>query len=197
MRPNNHPQKDDRIAVDPIRRIEDIQAISKLLSDSPRDHLLFTLGINNGLRAVDLLRLTVKDVKGLKPGEFIPIKESKTGKTNILMVNKAVHKSLQNYLLKTNPKDTDYLFKSRKGDGPLQSQAVSKMVKAWTRAINLQGNYGAHTLRKTFGYIQRTVYGVGFEILCKRYNHSSPSITMRYLGIQDKEVGAILMHDIC
>jgi hypothetical protein len=49
-------------------------------------------------------------------------------------------------------------------------------------------NYGAHSLRKTWGYIQRTVYGVGFEILCKRFNHSSPAITMRYLGIEDKEV---------
>lgn len=196
MRPNNHPKKDDRIAVDPIRRIEDIQAISKMLSTSPRDHLLFTLGINNGLRAADILRLTVKDVKNLKIGESISIKESKTGKTNILMVNKAIYKSLQNYLLKTSPKDSDHLFKSRKGDGPLQSQAVSKMVKTWTGAINLQGSYGAHTLRKTFGYIQRTVHGVGFEILCKRYNHSSPAITMRYLGIQDKELENILLNEI-
>jgi len=196
MRPNNHPKKNDRIAVDPIRRIEDIQAISKMLSDSPRDHLLFTLGINNGLRAVDILRLTVKDLKHLKPGQFISIKESKTGKTNILMVNKAVFKSLQEYLSRVNPGDDDFLFKSRKGDGPLQSQAVSKLVKTWTQAINLQGNYGAHTLRKTFGYIQRTVHGVGFEILCKRYNHSSPAITMRYLGIQDKELEGILLNEI-
>jgi integrase len=197
MKPNTHPPKRDRIAVDPIRKREDIRAISRLISDSPRDHLLFTMGINNGLRAADLLRLTVQDVKHLKVGESISIKESKTGKTNIVMVNRAVYKSLQNYLSKETPKDSDYLFKSRKGKGPLQSQAVSKMVKKWTRAINLRGNYGAHTLRKTFGYIQRTVHGVGFEILCKRYNHSSPSITMRYLGIQDKEVGDILMHDIC
>ena len=178
MKPNNnHPDKGSCIIVEPIRRREDIQAISKMLAHSPRDHLLFTLGINNGLRVVDILRLTVKDMKHLKPGQYISIKESKTGKTNVLMVNKTVYKSLQAYLSKTNPKDSDYLFKSRKGDGPLQSQAVSKMVKTWTRAINLQGNYGAHTLRKTFGYIQRTVHGVGFDLLCKRYNHSSPAIT--------------------
>lgn len=196
MKPNNHPQKGASITVDPIRRREDIQAISKLISDSPRDHLLFTLGINNGLRVVDLLRLTVKDVKNLKIGELIPIKETKTGKINILMINKSAYKSLQNYLSKTSPKDSDFLFNSRKGNKPLQSQAVSKLIKKWTRAVNLQGYYGAHTLRKTFGYIQRTEFGVGFEILCRRYNHSSPSITMRYLGIQDKEVGAILLHDI-
>ena len=196
MKKNNHPKKGDRIAVDPIRRLEDIQAISKMLSDSPRDHLLFTMGINNGLRVIDLLRLTVKDVKDLKPGDTITIRESKTGKDNILMVNKTIYKSLQNYLRQLAPDDNDFLFKSRKGNGPLGSQAASKLVKKWTGAINLRGNYGAHTLRKTFGYIQRTVYGVGFEVLCKRYNHSSPSITMRYLGIHDKEVGSILMNEI-
>jgi integrase len=64
------------------------------------------------------------------------------------------------------------------------------------KAINLKGNYGAHSLRKTWGYIQRTIHGVGFEIIAKRFNHSNPAVTMRYLGIQDKEVHNILMTDI-
>jgi integrase len=154
------------------------------------------IGINNGLRAGDLIKLKVKDVKGMKVGDTLSIKESKTGKTNFLIINKIVFKALKNYLDNVNPDEDDYLFPSRKGNSHIQSQAVSKMVKKWTKAINLRGNYGAHTLRKTFGYIQRTVHGVGFEILCKRYNHSSPSITMRYLGIENKEVYNILMNEI-
>ena len=193
---HHHPKKGDNITVEPIRRIEDIKSISKLLSDSPRNHLLFTMGINNGLRVGDLLKLKVKAVRNLKIGDTLNIKESKTGKDNILVVNKAVHKSLKNYLEKVQPRNSDYLFASRKGNSHLQSQAVSKLVKRWTRAINLKGNYGAHTLRKTWGYIQRTVHGVGFEIICKRYNHSSPAITMRYLGIQDREVHNTLMNEI-
>ncbi|MFN2344045.1 MAG: site-specific integrase, partial [Desulfonatronovibrio sp.] len=74
--------------------------------------------------------------------------------------------------------------------------AANRLVKAWCRAINLRGNYGTHSLRKTFGYIQRIKYGVGFEVLCKRFNHSSPAVTMRYLGIEDKEVNGILMNEI-
>jgi hypothetical protein len=70
------------------------------------------------------------------------------------------------------------------------------MVRSWAEAINLKGQYGAHTLRKTFGYHQRVTFGAGFEILCKRYNHSSPAITMRYIGIEDKEVCELLMNEV-
>jgi len=192
----NHPKEGEKIAVDPIRRTKDIDAISKITKDNPRNHLLWLMGINNGLRACDLIRVKVKDVKGLKVGDTLSIKESKTGKTNFLVINKNVFKALKNYLETVKPDDDEFLFPSRKGNSHIQSQAVSKLVKKWTKAINLKGNYGAHTLRKTFGYIQRTVYGVGFELLCKRYNHSSPSITMRYLGIEDKEVKGILMNEI-
>jgi len=192
----NHPKKGDRITVEPIRKIDDIKAISKLTADNPRDHLLFIMGINNGLRAGDLIRLKAKDVKYLKVGDTLTIKEGKTGKDNILVINKTVHKALRNYLESVQPDDQAFIFASRKGNSHIKSQAVSKLVKKWTKAINLRGNYGAHTLRKTWGYIQRTVHGVGFEIICKRYNHSSPAITMRYLGIQDKEVHSTLMNEI-
>jgi hypothetical protein len=37
---------------------------------------------------------------------------------------------------------------------------------------------------------------VAFEIICKRYNHSSPAITMRYLGNQDREAHEVLMNEI-
>lgn len=192
----NRPKEGSKIAVDPIRRMKDIQAISKLLSDNPRNHLLFVMGTNNGFRTGDLLKLRVGDVRGIKIGDTLAIKEGKTGKRNILVMNKTSYKSLQNYLEKIRPKDEDYLFSSRKGERAITVQCVNNMVKQWTRSINLKGNYGAHSLRKTWRYVQRTVYGVGFEILCKRFNHSSPVITMRYLGIEDKEVKNILMNEV-
>jgi integrase len=193
---SNHPKKGDRIAVEPIRDIKNIKTIAKMISGNPRNHLLFIMGINNGLRAGDLVKLGVKQVRYLKIGDTLTIKEGKTGKDNILVINKTVFKALQNYLDTVKPDDDAFLFASRKGNSHIQSQAVSKMVKRWAEDINLEGNYGAHTLRKTWGYIQRTVHGVGFEIICKRYNHSSPAITMRYLGIQDKEVHNVLMNEV-
>jgi integrase len=192
----NKPTVGSKIAVDPIRRMKDIQAISKLLSDNPRNNLLFVMGTNNGLRTGDLLKLKVGDVKGMKVGDTLVIREGKTGKRNILIMNKSIHKSLQVYLEALKPMDDDFLFASRKGRRSITIRCVKNMVKKWTGEINLKGNYGAHSLRKTWGYVQRTVYGIGFEILCKRFNHSSPAITMRYLGIEDKEVQNILMNEV-
>ncbi len=192
----NHPQKGSSIKVEPIRNLEDIKAIKQLLQGKPRDLLLFTMGINNGLRIGDILKLKVKQVQGLKPGETLRIREQKTDKDNVLLINKAVHRALEDHLAAARPDPDDYLFKSKKGRGPITVSAANRLVKSWCRGINLRGNYGTHSLRKTFGYIQRIRYGVGFEVLCKRFNHSSPAVTMRYLGIEDKDVNGILMNDI-
>ena len=40
----NKPKVGSKITVDLIRRMKDIQAISKLLSDNPRNNLLFVMG---------------------------------------------------------------------------------------------------------------------------------------------------------
>ncbi|SDM95106.1 hypothetical protein SAMN04488502_10974 [Dendrosporobacter quercicolus] len=63
--------------VEPIRDKKQIQGMKKYLKgQNCRDWLLFTLGINSGLRVSDLLKLIVTDVKGK---ERIIIREQKTG----------------------------------------------------------------------------------------------------------------------
>jgi len=133
-------------------------------------------GVNNGIRTCVLVRLKIGQVRHVKPGSEIRYRESKTGKMNVVMFNKAVHKSLVRYLATRDFADEDYLFRSRKGGWHLSTTTVNNLVKKWTSAINLPGRYGAHTLRKTFGYIQRTKFGVGFDVLCKRFNHSNPAV---------------------
>jgi integrase len=193
----NHPKKGASIMVDPIRDLKAINKIKRLLKKtSPRDYLLFVLGINNGLRISDLLNLKVEQVIDLEPGEILTIKEKKTGKKNILMINKAVYEALELYLGAVELKDSDPLFKSLKGKKAITTPAASNLIKKWTTKAGLRGNFASHTLRKTFGYIQRTQFGVSFEILCKRFNHSNPAVTMRYLGIEDREVSEILLHEI-
>ena len=195
----NHPKKGSKIEVEPIRSEKDIKAIIQFLSGHPRDLLFFMMGINNGIRAGDLLKMKVGDVRYLKPGQVHQITESKTKKKNVVVINKSVRKALDNYFSNNTHliEDHLYLFLSRKGENaPLSVQSVHVLIKKWTQAINLKGNYGTHTLRKTWGYQQRTKYGVGFDVIAKRYNHSDPKTTMVYLGIEDKEVHNILMNEI-
>lgn len=182
--------------VDPITEVKDIKSIKKLLADKPRDRLLFILGINSGLRVQDLLSLKVGQLMERKIGDRISLREKKTGKDNILMINKEIKKAFQDYYDAINPEEHHYIFKSRKGENyPITTYRVTRLVKSWAKQINLRGNYGAHTLRKTWTY-QNRMKGVSWEVLSRRLNHSSPSITRRYIGLRQEEVEDALMNDI-
>lgn len=182
--------------VEPIINMKDIKSIKKLLVDRPRDRLLFVLGINSGLRVQDLLALKISDVRTCSIGDRVSIKEKKTGKENVFIMNKEIKTALDDYLRCAKRQDDHYLFKSRKGQNyPLTTYAVTMMVQRWCDEINLKINAGAHTLRKTWCYQQRQM-GSSWELLAKRLNHSTPSITRRYLGVQEEEVEEILMKSI-
>ena len=190
----NHPKAGSTITVEPIRDLKNIEAIKQYLESRPRDYLLFIMGINNGLRAGDLLQLRAGSFRNVREGDTIPIKEQKTGKPQEIVINKPIKKALVKYFDQLKPEDNQFLFKSRKGDNkPTTVSNVNLLVKKWCKAVNLKGNYGSHTLRKTFGYILRRKYGIGWEIISRRFNHSSPAVTRRYLGIQDDEVNDILV----
>ena len=183
--------------VEPIKELKLIKNIKKLLADNARDRLLFIMGVNSGMRVQDLLGLRIRDVTGLKLGDSISVKEKKTGKENVIVINKEIKTSLDEYLSEGNHSDEHFLFKSRKGRNyPLTTFRVTRLVKSWADAVGAKGNFGAHTLRKTWTFHQRKTFGVSWEVLAKRLNHSSPSITRRYLGIAAEEVTEILMNSI-
>ena len=177
--------------VEAIKNIRDISKIKQFLlgKDNKRDYLLFVLGINVGLRIGDLLSLKVKDVvdeSGKIKGAVI-ITEQKTNKKRQFELNKSAREAVNLYLSSTKPLNSGtYLFASRKGNKPLTTRSAHKIIKTTLRELGIKGNYGTHSLRKTFGY-HRYNSGVKVETLQKVFNHSSASITLRYIGI-DREV---------
>jgi integrase len=152
----NRPAKGSQIKVQPITKLKDIKAIKRSLVDKPRDFCLFVLGINTNLRASDLTKITVGMVKDKKAGDDLELKEKKTGKTRRITLNKSAVGAIQALLLTDNQK---HLFSSQRGSGPLLTPSINRLVKSWCKSINLKGNYGSHTLRKTFGYHQRVQLG--------------------------------------
>jgi len=193
----NHPQRGDSIKVDPIRSEKDIKLIKKLLSDKPRDLCIFTLGINTNLRASDLLMITVGQIRNLQVGEHFSVKEKKTGKDRNITINKNVYKALQMLLATLPDADAgDCLFQSRKGRNALCVPYLNSLVKGWCKSINLRGNYGSHTLRKTFGYIHRTLFNTDIPTLMQMFNHSTQKQTLTYLGIQPCEIKDAYLKEI-
>lgn len=188
----NHPAKGSRITVDPIRNLKDIKSIKKLLADNPRDLALFVLGVNTNLRASDLIRLTAGQVRNLKVGDDLVLTEKKTGKERRITVNPDVVNSVQNLIKSHALQDNEPLFTSRKG-GALTVPSVNRLVKSWAASINLQGNYGSHSLRKTWGFHMRVTFKTDLSLLTECFNHSSQKITLGYLGIQPEEIKAVYM----
>ncbi|MBF0510477.1 MAG: tyrosine-type recombinase/integrase, partial [Deltaproteobacteria bacterium] len=163
----------------------------RLLADRPRDLALFTVGINTNLRASDLLQITVGQVRGLKPMDEITLKERKTGKPRRISLNRACVEAIGTWL-KTMPKDMadcDPLFSGQRG--PMTVPTIHKLVKTWCKEINLKGNYGSHSLRKSFGYHQRVTFGVGLPELMTIFNHSTQRQTLAYLCVQPDEVKSV------
>ena len=84
--------------------------------------------------------------------------------------------------------DKDYLFKSRNGSNkPITRVMAYIIINDACRKAQITDNVGTHTLRKTFGYHHyQTFHDVA--ILQYLLNHSSPSITLRYIGITQDNI---------
>ena len=184
--------------VDPIRLPSQISMIKKSLRDSPRNLGIFTMGINTALRASDLLRIKLADVEHLSPGEHFTIREKKTGKTKQVTLNKASYLAVKKYLKVRRKTHADApLFLSRKGGhDAITVRHLNRMVQSWTRKCSLKGRYGSHSLRKTFGYMQRTRFKTDLPTLMVAFNHSSQLQTLTYLGVQADDVHAAFMNEI-
>lgn len=197
MKNLNHPKKGSHISVEPIRRQKDIKLIKKILQDSPRNLCLFILGINTNLRASDLLKIKVEQVRHLQPGEEISLKEKKTQKPRRINLNRACIEAIQNLVKSIEYEDDDFLFLSnRKDKNALTVSSLSTLVKKWCKDINLKGNYASHTLRKTWGYHQRVTFGVGIPELMVCFNHTSQKQTLDYLCVQPEEIKSIYQNEL-
>jgi integrase len=190
----NHPKKGTTTKVDPIKSTKHIQTIKKLLADKPLDFALFTVGINTNLRASDLLRIKVSQVKDLRPNDEIVLNEKKTKKERRINLNKACISAIQGLLASKEYQDEDYLFTGQRG--VLTVPTVNAKVKSWCRAINLKGNWGSHTLRKTWGYHQRVTFGTDLPRLMVCFNHSTQRQTLDYLCIQPQEIRNVYENEL-
>jgi integrase len=181
----HRPRKGDAIRVEPIRSKKHIHNIKKILADKPRDLCLFTLGINTAFRANELLAIKVEHVRYLEVGDLLTIKQRKTQKYRAVVLNENVVASIQSYLQRIPLADEAHLFTGLRGC--LTVPTVNRLVKTWCASVGLKGNYGSHSMRKTWGYWQRQ-NGADILNLVEAFGHATQRQTMAYLGLQPEDV---------
>ncbi len=189
----NHPEKGSKLKVDPITSLKDIANLKKLLEDNPRDLALFVLGINTNLRAIDLVQIEAEQFIHAKAGDELVLEEQKTAKGRRITLNETVIKAVRPWAMQCRDEERIFLFTGRNG-GHMAPNYVNKLVKKWCEKINLKGQYGSHTLRKTFGYHQRVTFGVDIPTLMEIFNHSSQKQTLDYLCVQPEEIKDVYMN---
>ena len=180
--------------VQPIRDLKKIDTIKKLLKQQNlRDYCLFVLGINSGLRISDLLKLRISDVseKG-KIKDRIRLREKKTNKYKDFPLSNSTKSALKEYLKTREYNENEPLFISRKNKGFLLRQQAYKIINDVAKSVGIKEKIGTHTLRKTFGY---HAYNNGYDItlIQKLFNHSSPAVTLRYIGITQDEMDDVYL----
>ena len=184
--------------VEPIRDRKKIAQIKNLLRGQRRyrDLLLIVVRINSSLRISDLLGLKIGqllDEKGNIKSRFW-IKEQKRGKRHEVAINQSIKEALVEYL-KEYPYVADdgenYLFFNPTTHQPIKRGQAWKFITKICTEVGLQGNYGTHSLRKSWGFHAR-MQGIDLALIMHKLNHESIAYTKRYLGITDDELQAVM-----
>lgn len=184
-------KKKKLINVQPLRTKKDIQEIKLAIKRgnkgtpknsrlAERDVLLFLVGINTGLRVGDIVQLKVGDVKGKDYFYILEGKTKKKRKVTISMLYDEIERFTEDKNL------DDYLFKSQKGNGPITTTQVYRILEDAADFLG-RNDIGTHTMRKTFGY-HYYKESKDVAMLQEIFNHSAPSITKRYIGIRQDEI---------
>lgn len=168
--------------VQPIRDQEKIRQVKEKLKEmDEKYYMMFLLGINTGLRVSDILALKVEDVKEKR---HILIIEGKTKKPKRFLINGRLQEEIASYLVSKQLQEGSYLIQSRKGENrPISRVQAYRVLNGVAISLGLE-EIGTHTMRKTFGYWHYK-QNKDVAILQEIFNHSAPSITLRYIGIND------------
>ena len=146
-------------------------------------YMLILLGLNTGLRISDILPLTVGDFRGK---DRLVLYEKKTGKRTEIPLHGAVLRDVR--ALTADKEDDELLFASRqkrRAGEPIDYVTAYRWVKKACDKAGITQYIGCHTLRKTYGYTMYRKYRDVGELM-KRFNHSSQTVTLRYIGMSQE-----------
>ena len=168
--------------------IKDKKTLNELLDvyePYSKEQILLEYCLYTGLRISDVLSARVgESLAGVRR-----LKEQKTGKSKTIKLNSKLVNSISIYASNNNLSDDDYLFfSSRNRAEHIKRSRASKIIAKAGDMIDI--TCSAHSLRKTFGYLAYK-NGTSIELLMQIFNHSSQSVTLRYIGITQENINEV------
>lgn len=157
--------------------------------------LLLCVGIYMGLRVKDIQSLSWLDIFEKEQVEII---ESKTKKHRIITIHPVLKDHISRCYADMKISDPSQLvFLNRYKTGSISVQYINRRLKQIVlkyKVVADSNGVSSHLMKKTFG---RRVYDSNnnseqsLVILSEIMNHSSTSITRRYLGLKQEELNDV------
>lgn len=150
---------------------------------------VLVLEYNLGLRVGDILNLCVDSF--VKDGSRyrLDIYEQKTGKYRNFTVPAEVYGFVRDYAYEHHISPKTKLF-------PITERAVLKHLKAVCEYLGLDG-IASHSFRKGFATNVYVNSHYNIELVRTLLQHSSVTVTQKYIGIGSKELEEAIQKNIC
>jgi integrase len=182
---------------DPVRNKEDVKRVAEYIRNNYENgemlRLMFLSGCNTGLRAGDIRQIKIKHLLGT---EF-EIMEQKTKKHRLIYVNDVLREQTEIYYNEGHSSfvsnggvkiavttfvmqsKEDYAFCGSHG-GVIGVKYMHYVIRDACKQCGLKGNYGSHTMRKTFAFHCYKLV-MDLERVKTLLNHSNAKLTQKYI----------------
>lgn len=167
--------------------IEDIRNGHSGMRPNPRVAMALVIEANLGLRIGDILQLKLNSF--IRDGDRyrLDLREQKTGKLRNFTCPYLIYQYIENYCLKNKIRRNERIL-------PISVRTVQSILQISCDWLGYE-NISTHSFRK---YYATEIYrnnDYNIVLVQTLLQHSSPTITQRYIGLQSKEVeDAILGH---
>lgn len=144
-----------------------------------RNRAILAVLVYTGLRAGEMMSLKLSSVD--MENRVITVINGKGGKDRLVPISSRLHEYLAQYLKDSQrlKKTSAYLFTTLKGDGPVTTSGIKKMIDRIKKGTGI--NFSPHKLRHTFATLMLEG-GCDLFSLQKMLGHSDIKTTTIYLS---------------
>ena len=148
----------------------------------PNDRIATALVLegNLGMRISDIIKLRLKDIVLDGDRYRLEITEQKTGKKRVFTVPLVIQQYIENYCLRNGITKEDLIF-------PITERAIQKQLAIVCDYLGYSG-ISTHSFRKWYATEIYKNSGYDIALVQRLLQHSSASITQRYIGIEPQRI---------